>query len=120
MDTTNFASISKDIAIQTMQNEVRLNAAYIDGDWVTIEASDSVDEHALYDPSSGEVIAITRLCNSAQLESAVNAAARAYPSWSQTNVNERARYLQAIADTMEQQFDKLVGLSVLNNGKPIA
>ena len=120
MDTTNFASISRDIAIQTMQNEVRLNAAYIDGDWVTIEASDSVDEHALYDPSSGEVIAITRLCNSAQVESAVNAAARAYPSWSQTSVNERARYLQAIADTMEQQFDKLVGLSVLNNGKPIA
>ncbi len=60
------------------------------------------------------------MCNSAQVESAVNAAARAYPSWSQTSVNERARYLQAIADTMEQQFDKLVGLSVLNNGKPIA
>jgi len=120
MDTTNFASISKDIAIQTMQNEVRLNAAYIDGDWVTIEASDSVGEHALYDPSSGEVIAITRLCNSADVESAVNAAARAYPSWSQTGANERAHYLQAIADTMEQQFDKLVGLSVLNNGKPIA
>ena len=120
MEMNNSTSFTRDIAIQTMQNEVRLNAAYIDGDWVTIEASDSVDEHALYDPSSGEVIAITRLCNSAQVESAVNAAARAYPSWSQTSVNERARYLQAIADTMEQQFDKLVGLSVLNNGKPIA
>ena len=120
MEMNNSTSFTRDIAIQTMQNEVRLNAAYIDGDWVTIEASDSVDEHALYDPSSGEVIAITRLCNSAQVESAVNAAARTYPSWSQTSVNERARYLQAIADTMEQQFDKLVGLSVLNNGKPIA
>ena len=120
MEMNNSTSFTRDIAIQTMQNEVRLNAAYIDGDWVTIEASDSVDEHALYDPNSGEVIAITRLCNSAQVESAVNAAARAYPSWSQTSVNERAHYLQAIADTMEQQFDKLVGLSVLNNGKPIA
>ena len=120
MEMNNSTSFTRDIAIQTMQNEVRLNAAHIAGDWVTIEASDSVDEHALYDPSSGEVIAITRLCNSAQVESAVNAAARAYPSWSQTSVNERAHYLQAIADTMEQQFDKLVGLSVLNNGKPIA
>lgn len=120
MEINNSTSFTRDIAIQTMQNEVRLNAAYIDGDWVTIEASDLVDEHALYDPSSGEVIAITRLCNSAQVESAVNAAARAYPSWSQTGANERAHYLQAIADTMEQQFDKLVGLSVLNNGKPIA
>ncbi|WP_227670959.1 aldehyde dehydrogenase family protein [Psychrobacter maritimus] len=120
MEMNNSTSFTRDIAIQTMQNEVRSNAAYIDGDWVTIEASDSAGEHALYDPSSGGVIAITRLCNSAQVESAVNAAARAYPSWSQTSVNERARYLQAIADTMEQQFDKLVGLSVLNNGKPIA
>ena len=120
MEMNNSTSFTRDIAIQTMQNEVRLNAAYIDGDWVTIEASDSVDGHALYDPSSGEAIATTRLCNSAQVESAVNAAARTYPSWSQTSVNERARYLQAIADTMEQQFDKLVGLSVLNNGKPIA
>ena len=120
MEMNNSTSFTRDIAIQTMQNEVRLNAAYIDGDWVTIEASDSAGEHALYDPSSGEVIALTRLCNSAQVESAVNAAARAYPSWSQTSVNERAHYLQAIADTMERQFDKLVGLSVLNNGKPIA
>ncbi|MBB3106078.1 betaine-aldehyde dehydrogenase [Psychrobacter luti] len=116
----NSTSFTRDIAIQTMQNEVRLNAAYIDGDWVTIEASDSVDEHALFNPSSGKVIAITRLCNSAQVEAAANAAARAYPSWSKTSVIERARYLQAIADTMEQQLDKLVGLSVLNNGKPIA
>ena len=71
MEMNDSTSFTRDIAIQTMQNEVRLNAAYIDGDWVTIEASDSVDEHALYDPSSGEVIAITRLCNSAQVESAV-------------------------------------------------
>ena len=90
MDTTNFASISKDIAIQTMQNEVRLNAAYIEGDWVTIAASESVDEHALYDPNSGEVIAKTRLCRSAQVDSAAYAASRAYATWSQTSVNERA------------------------------
>ena len=120
MEMTNSLSLTRAAAQQSMKNEVRLNAAYIDGDWVTIEASDSVGEHALYDPSSGEAIATTRLCNSAQVESAAHAAARAYLSWSQTSFNERARYLQAIADTMERQFDKLVGLSVLNNGKPIA
>ena len=110
MEMANSSAFTREAAQQSMKNEVRLNAAYIDGDWVTIEASDSVGEHALYDPNSGEVIAITRLCNSAQVESAAHAAARAYPSWSQTSVNERACYLQAIADTMAQQFDKLVGL----------
>ena len=102
-----------------MQNDVRLNAAYIYGDWITIEASDSVDDHALYDPNSAEVIATTRLSAKAHVDMAVDAAAKAYPSWSQNSVSTRAHYLNAIADTMAAQFDKLVGLSVLNNGKPI-
>ena len=120
MEMTNSLSLTRAAAQQSMKNEVRLNAAYIEGDWVTIAASDSVGEHALYDPNSGEVIAKTRLCRSAQVDSAAYAASRAYATWSQTSVNERARYLQAIADTMAQQFEKLVALSVLNNGKPIA
>ncbi|MBH0097424.1 aldehyde dehydrogenase family protein [Psychrobacter sp. NZS113] len=104
-----------------------LNAAYINGDWMTIEAftadsdqadADKTNNHALYDSNSGEIIAITCLCTQAHVDMAVNAASQAYPSWSQTAVSERAGYLNAIADVMEQQFDKLVGLSVLNNGKP--
>lgn len=112
-------SLTREMAKQTVRNDVVLNAAYIEGDWVTIEASDSLDEYALYDPNSGEVIATTRLCSAEHVESAVNAAATAYASWSQTSTNERAHYLNAIADAMTQQFDTLVGLSVLNNGKPI-
>ena len=117
MNNTN--NLTRDIAKQTMQNEVRLNAAYIDGDWITIEASDSVNDHALYDPNSAEVIATTRLSTKSHVDMAVGAAAQAYPSWSQTSVSTRAHYLNAIADKIAAQFDKLVGLSVLNNGKPI-
>ena len=121
METTKARTLTRETARQTMQNEVRLNAAYINGAWVDIEASsaDTTDDYALYDPSLGQVIATTRLSSRAHVEAAVNAAAQAYPSWSQTSVDERARYLQALADEMAQQFDKLVGLSVLNNGKPI-
>ena len=115
----NANGLARDIAKQTMQDDVILNAAYINGNWITIEASDSVDDHALYDPNSAEVIARTRLSTKAHVDMAVDAAAKAYPSWSQTSVSTRAHYLNAIADTMAAQFDKLVGLSVLNNGKPI-
>ena len=90
MEITNSLSLTRAAAQQTMKNEVRLNAAYIEGDWVTIAASESVGEHALYDPNSGEVIATTRLCRSAQVDSAAYAASRAYATWSQTSVNERA------------------------------
>ena len=133
MDTLNPESLTRESAIQTAQNEVVLNAAYINGDWVTIEAvatdsvvmssnnigSDNANDHALYDPNSGNVIATTRLCTSAHVEMAVSAASEAAVSWSQTTVSERAGYLNKIADRMEQRFDTLVGLSVLNNGKPI-
>ena len=127
METMNSQGISRESAIQTVQDEVMLNAAYINGDWMTIEAftadsdqadADKKNNYALYDSNSGEIIAITRLCTQAHVDMAVNAASQAYPSWSQTMVGERAGYLNAIADVMEQQFDKLVGLSVLNNGKP--
>ena len=128
MEMLNSTDLTRETAIQAAQNEVVLNAAYINGDWVTIEAAvtdsgdasfDNTNNHMLYDPNSGEEIATTRLCTSAHVEQAVEAADEAFASWSQTSVSERARYLNAIAESMEQQFDKLVGLSVLNNGKPI-
>lgn len=123
METTNATDITRQIAKETMQNEVVLNAAYINGKWTAIEASsvdsEDTDTQNLYDPNTGEVLATTRLCTSAHVETAVNAASAAYVNWSQTPVSVRAHYLHAIADAMEQQFDKLVGLSVLNNGKPI-
>ncbi|MEN6668744.1 aldehyde dehydrogenase family protein [Psychrobacter sp. B38] len=120
---TDTNELTRERAIQTAQNEIVLNAAYIDGNWLTIEApstgSDNDKDHALYDPSSAEVIATTRLCTNEHVAMAVNAASTAYASWSQTSTHERAHYLNAIADTMAQRFDTLVGLSVLNNGKPI-
>ena len=114
MEMLNSTELTRETAIQTAQNEVVLNAAYINGDWVTIKAlaTDSGDasfdnrnNHALYDRNSGEVIATTRLCTSAHVEQAVEAADEAFASWSQTSVSERARYLNAIAESMEQQFD---------------
>ena len=123
METTNATDITRQIAKETMQNEVVLNAAYINGKWTAIEASsvdsEDTDTQNLYDPNTGEVLATTRLCTSAHVETAVNAASAAYVNWSQTPVSVRAHYLHAIAEAMEQQFDKLVGLSVLNNGKPV-
>ena len=118
----NSNDLTRDIAKQTLQNDVVLNAAYINSDWIAVETTDKDDEagiHALYDPHSAEVIATSRLSTKVHVDRAVDAAAQAYTFWSQTSVSTRAHYLNAIADTMVDQFNKLVGLSVLNNGKPI-
>lgn len=94
MEMTNANSLTRESAIQTVHDEVMLNAAYIDGKWMTIEApatdtadADSYDSnYDLYDSNSGTIIATTRLCTKVQVEMAVNAASAAYPSWSQTAV----------------------------------
>lgn len=128
MSDTSSKYLTRDTAKNVVKNEVVLNAAYINGEWVSVDSAlndtdstsmDKANAHALYDPNSGEVLATTRLCTKEQVEMAVDAATSAYPNWSQTDVSVRARYLSAIAEAMEAQFDKLVGLSVLNNGKPI-
>jgi betaine-aldehyde dehydrogenase len=123
MKSTQPESITRAAATEMVQDEVVLDSAYIDGDWVNIVPLSGSREvasvHSLYDPSVGEVIATTQLCSKVQVDAAATAASQALSSWSQTTVSERAHYLNAIADAMEQQFNKLVGLSVLNSGKPI-
>lgn len=58
MEITNSLSLTRAAAQQSMKNEVRLNAAYIEGDWVTIAASDSVGEHALYSQFKTKVLCL--------------------------------------------------------------
>ena len=115
--------ITRELAKEIVSNELVLNSAYIDGNWKAIESSSishkDIDHHSLYDPNTGDVIATTLLCTQVHVDVAAKAASQALPLWSQTSVSERAGYLHAIADTMQQKFEKLVGLSVLNNGKPI-
>lgn len=116
--------ITRELAKETVNNKVVLDSAYINGSWEAIEPSSithkGIDKHSLYDPSTGDVIATTLLCTEAHVDIAANAASQALTSWSETTVSERAGYLNAIANTMQQQFEQLVGLSVLNSGKPIA
>ena len=110
--------ITREQALTLLQDRVVLNSAYINGDWVQVDKA-SADEQTLYNPSTGAVIATTRLCTTIQVDSAIKAASEAQSTWAQTTTNERAHYLHAIADAMQHEFDNLVALSVLNNGKPI-
>lgn len=122
MPSNKLDTLSDNAAMQLLATEVVLNATYINGEWIPIEEDrDNTNSQScqLFNPSSGEVIATTRLAAKEQVDQAVKAAAAALTTWSQTKVSERAQYLNGIANEMEARFDSLVGLSVLNNGKPI-
>lgn len=108
--------LTKQNILDVLNSQIKLNQAYIDGAWCDITSDVS---HSLFDPSTGQVIATTKLCTAEQVGSAAKAAKDAFSSWSQTTTQQRADYLNALADAMSARFDTLVGLSVLNNGKPI-
>lgn len=69
-------------------------------------------------PATEEVIAQCPKASTEDLDSAVAAARRAFPSWSVTADSERARLMHAIADALEAHSDELIKLLTQEQGKP--
>lgn len=93
------------------------NTPYINGRWVIPAAEQKLP---CINPATEEVIAQIYAAGPAEVDQAVAAAKIAFESWGKTTGTERAGYLRAIADVMEQSKAKLIQLSTANNGKPLA
>jgi len=89
---------------------------YINGQWTESAARDFVDVH---NPSTGEVIGRTPLSTAADLDQAVQAAAKAFESWSETPAPKRAQVLFAYKQLLEDHFDELARLVTRENGKTL-
>jgi len=50
----------------------------------------------------------------------VNAAQKAFPSWSATSSSERCRIMMRIADLIEEKLEHLAGLESTDQGKPVS
>jgi aldehyde dehydrogenase (NAD+)/betaine-aldehyde dehydrogenase len=74
---------------------------------------------AVLDPSSGEVIAETPDCGSAEIDLAVTTARRASHQWRKAAVADRARILRRFAQLIERDRDELGHLEALQTGKPL-
>ena len=66
-------------------------------------------------------IAFTKAARSTKedIELALDAAWKAFPSWSKTSVTQRSNMLLKIADVMEQNFELLATVETIDNGKAI-
>src|SRR4051812_7895630 len=67
-------------------------------------------------PATEEVVGVAPQASVAQAENAARAAQEAFPAWSQTSPDERARLLQATADAMKDRFDTLLPLVIAETG----
>ena len=88
----------------------------IDGRLVPAAAGRTLDVH---EPAAGEVYAQVAESDGADVDAAVEAAARAFPSWSATPAAERSRLLLRLADLIEGQLDAFAAAESRDTGKPV-
>lgn len=74
---------------------------------------------SVYNPSTGEALARVPYSGAAEVEAAVDAAARAWPAWSQTPAPQRAARLFAFKAQLETHFAELAELVTRESGKTL-
>ncbi len=89
---------------------------YINGKWVDSKAKDTQE---VRNPATGEVIAETPMSTPEEVQSAIDAAKRAFERWRTTPPLTRVRYLYRFRDLLEEHFDELSEIIVMEQGKCI-
>jgi aminomuconate-semialdehyde/2-hydroxymuconate-6-semialdehyde dehydrogenase len=92
-------------------------ANFIGGAFVAPESGEYFDDIG---PATGEVIAQIPDSDARDVDAAVIAARKAFPSWSRTTVAERSRLLLRLADLIERDLEPLARCESLDNGKTVA
>src|SRR5437899_12982546 len=88
----------------------------IGGDW---EQVNGIPGSPVFNPSTGEVIAETPMCGAQHVNAAVEAAAAAFPSWSETPPTDRARIFFRFKALLEENFEDLVHSNTREHGKTL-
>lgn len=89
---------------------------YIDGEWVAPESDESIE---VVNPATEAVIGSVPAGSQADIDAAVAAAAAAFPSWSQSSVDERMGYLNHISTALKERGEELAQLITAEVGTPI-
>jgi betaine-aldehyde dehydrogenase len=86
-------------------------------DGKTVSAVDLMEFH---DPATGLVLGSAPRSGADTVDTAVGAAATAFPGWRRTTPGQRQRALLRLADLMEAHAEELLDCEVRNTGKPRA
>ena len=90
---------------------------YIGGEWVE---STSAKSEVVYNPATGEELAIVPLSTTVEVDQAVQVAHEAFKSWSQVPVPKRGRVLFKYQQLLVDHWDELARLITMENGKSFA
>lgn len=74
----------------------------------------------VFNPATALPIADLPHASAADLDAALDAAARAFPAWSATTAGERAKVLRKAANLIRERIEAIATVMTLEQGKPIA
>ncbi|MFD2566252.1 aldehyde dehydrogenase [Pseudotenacibaculum haliotis] len=89
---------------------------YINGEFLAPIADRWIDN---YDPSKGEVYGQIPNSEKEDVEKAYKAAKEAFPTWSNTTLDERSKILSKIAQLISEKLEDLAVVESRDNGKPL-
>ena len=89
---------------------------YINGELIAPVSENYLDN---INPAIGKVYSYIPDSDEKDVELATQAALAAFPSWSKTPKEKRARIIQKIAFLIEENLDKLAEAESIDNGKPL-
>ncbi len=102
-----------------LTSNLRPQASYqllIDGTWSDGSQKNTFES---FNPATGERLTTIAIAEKEDVDRAVDAAWRAFETWSRTSLQERSKYLLEIADRLEAEATRFATLETLDNGKPI-
>jgi aminobutyraldehyde dehydrogenase len=89
---------------------------FVGGEWVEAVEGGTME---VLNPATGETIAEVPAGTAADVDRAVEAAARAWPEWLDSTPAERAELLLKLADILDANADELAEIESRNVGKPL-
>src|SRR5881398_1167205 len=89
---------------------------YIDGKWCDARDGKTL---AVINPADESTIAEVAFGGRAEADRAIEAAARAFPSWKATSAYDRAKVLKKTADLIRDRADAIARTLTQEQGKPL-
>ena len=97
-------------------NGLLLEANLIDGAWTGADGGSVID---VTNPATGEVVGTVPNCGAEETGRAIEAAARAFDSYSRSDLSQRVRLLQNLHDALMDNQEALALLLTSEQGKPL-
>lgn len=89
----------------------------IGGAWVGADSGETIE---VTNPATGERLGVVPKAGAAETRRAIEAASKAFQSWSRTTAAERAEKLRRLAAAIEKNKEELAILLTSEQGKPLA